>query len=156
MATDALLRHEIYPGKDTLVIQRRARRGAAGIPKDTEIRIKIPSTFHHFVMNLPATAIDFLGSFIGLYHGHESYFEPITKTKLPMIHAHCFSTKSEDNVKEAKDICQRISDKLGYQVKPDDKEMVIHEVRDVAPNKRMFCASFRLPAEVAFRQRHSK
>jgi tRNA (guanine37-N1)-methyltransferase len=107
-------------------------------------------------MNLPASAIDFLGSFNGLYNGHEELFEPHTSTKLPMVHVHCFSTKSEDNVKEGLEICARISASLGYAVRPGDEEVVIHEVRDVAPKKRMFCASFRIPAEVAFRERISK
>lgn len=107
-------------------------------------------------MNLPATAIDFLGSFNGLYHDHQNLFEPHTEVKLPMVHVHCFSTKSDDNVKEGIEICERISQKLGYEVKPEDKELVIYEVRDVAPKKRMFCASFRLPAEVAFRSRISR
>jgi tRNA (guanine37-N1)-methyltransferase len=115
--------------------------------------LAIPQTISHFVMNLPASAIDFLGSFNGLYHGHEKLFEPHTSTKLPMVHVHCFSTKSEDNVKEGIEICERISEKLRYVVKPGDTELVIHEVRDVAPKKRMFCASFRLPREVAFRER---
>ncbi len=70
-----------------------------------------------------------------------------------MVHVHCFSTKSEDNVKEGVEICQRITERLGYEVKPGDEELVIYEVRDVAPKKRMFCASFRLPREVAFRSR---
>ena len=52
---------------------------------------------------------------------------------------------------EEEQICERISASLGYVVKPGDKELVIHEVRDVAPKKKMFCASFRLPAAVAFR-----
>jgi tRNA (guanine37-N1)-methyltransferase len=73
-----------------------------------------------------------------------------------MVHVHCFSTKSEDNVREGIEICERISEKLGYLVKPGDKELVIHEVRDVAPKKRMFCASFRLPGEVAFRERRRR
>jgi tRNA (guanine37-N1)-methyltransferase len=115
--------------------------------------LTIPQTISHFVMNLPASAIDFLGAFNGLYHGHEELFSPHTSTKLPMVHVHCFSTKSEDNVKEGIEICERISEKLGHVVKPGDEDLVIHEVRDVAPKKRMFCASFRIPAEVAFRER---
>lgn len=104
-------------------------------------------------MNLPATAIDFLGSFNGLYHGHETLFEPHTNTKLPMVHVHCFSTKSDDNVAEHIDICKRITKELGYEIKPGDEELLIYQVRDVAPNKRMFCASFRIPRVVAFRER---
>jgi tRNA (guanine37-N1)-methyltransferase len=104
-------------------------------------------------MNLPATAIDFLGSFNGLYYGHEDLFEPVTDTKLPIVHVHCFSTKSADNIQEHIEICERITKALGYEIKPDDKDLEITDVRDVAPKKRMFCASFRLPTEVAFRSR---
>ena len=134
---------------------KRSRNAAPDAPLPPPKTFIIPQTINHFVMNLPATAIDFLGSFNGLYHGHEVLFEPHTKTKLPMVHVHCFSTKSADNVQETIDICQRISEKLRWEVKPGDEELVIYEVRDVAPKKRMFCASFRLPAEVAFRSRHA-
>ena len=48
------------------------------------------------------------------------------------------------------DICERISRNLGHEIKPGDEELSIYEVRDVAPKKKMFCASFRLPAEVVF------
>ena len=76
-----------------------------------------------------------------------------------MIHVYCFNTKSEDNVKEEKDICKEISRRLRYEMKPGkagdeekEGEVQIFDVRDVAPVKRMFCASFRLPAKVAFAQ----
>ena len=102
-------------------------------------------------MNLPASAISFLPAFIGLYKGQEKLFEPHTDTRLPMIHVHCFSTKSDDNKVEEIKICNEISQHLGYEIKPGDEEVTIWDVRDVAPHKRMFCASFRLPADVAFR-----
>lgn len=70
-----------------------------------------------------------------------------------MVHVHCFSTKSDDNVREGREICERIAKAMEYEIKPGDKELTIYEVRDVAPNKRMFCASFRLPREVAFGKR---
>lgn len=113
--------------------------------------LTLPTTVNHFVMNLPASAIDFLGSYKSVYHGKEKLFEPYTKAKLPMVHVHCFSTKSADNAREAVEICGRISEKLGHKVEVGDPDLSIHDVRDVAPNKRMFCASFRIPAEVAFR-----
>jgi tRNA (guanine37-N1)-methyltransferase len=148
-AADSILNLTSIPAK-------RVFNAKATDPIPTPTVLTIPQTISHFVMNLPATAIDFLGSFNGLYHGHEQLFEPHTSTKLPMVHVHCFSTKSEDNVREGIEICERISEKLGYLVKPGDKELVIHEVRDVAPKKRMFCASFRLPGEVAFRERRRR
>ncbi|KAI4188216.1 MAG: hypothetical protein LQ346_005362 [Caloplaca aetnensis] len=112
-----------------------------------------PKTFSHYVLNLPATATTFLPSFIGIYAGHEDLFSPHTSTHLPMIHVYCFSTKSDGNKAEEVKICREISEQLRYEIaKAGDEEMEICDVRDVAPQKRIFCASFRLPAEVAFRR----
>lgn len=110
-----------------------------------------PKVFSHYVMNLPATATTFLDAFIGLYRGQEELFSPHTEVKLPMIHVHCFSTKSDDNVAEEIKICREVSQRIGFTISREDREVRIWDVRDVAPQKRMFCASFRLPAEVAFR-----
>ena len=82
-------------------------------------------------------------------------FAPHTSTKLPMIHVYCFNTKSDDNKEEEIKICKEISEHLMHEMKPGNPEnageVEIWDVRDVAPLKRMFRASFRLPKEVAFR-----
>ncbi|EGP92154.1 uncharacterized protein MYCGRDRAFT_35337 [Zymoseptoria tritici IPO323] len=115
--------------------------------------IKQPRTFDHFVMNLPASAITFLPSFIGMYS--PSVRETLgDEIKMPLIHVYCFSTKSDDNAEEGVKICEEISRQLQHEVKPGkiaDGGVEIYDVRDVAPKKRMFCASFRLPEEVAYR-----
>ena len=109
-----------------------------------------PRTFQHYVMNLPATAISFLDSFIGLYKGKEHLFAPHTDVERPIVHVYCFAFKNKEMVPDV-EICNRISKALDYQIQPGDHELNIAEVRIVAPSKQMFCASFRLPAEVLFR-----
>lgn len=133
-------------------ISRSARITSTQLPP-REI-LQEPKTFSHYVLNLPATATTFLPNFIGLYSGHEHLFHPNTNLKLPMIHVYCFSTKSDDNKVEEGKICREVSAQLEYEIgNVGEEEMEIWDVRDVAPQKRMFCASFRLPREVAFRDR---
>ncbi|KAI1128398.1 Met-10+ like-protein-domain-containing protein [Nemania abortiva] len=121
-----------------------------------EQRIPIPPTISHFVMNLPASAITFLPHYRGLYAGQEQLFEPYTSTKLPMVHVHCFAAKAEGEGPML-DVCDRITAEIGAPITLGDPEKpgeaAVLEVRAVAPNKRMFCASFRIPAEVAFASR---
>lgn len=102
--------------------------------------IRIPQVFQHYVMNLPATAIEFLDAFCGLYATRD------TSLALPMIHVHCF-TKFEDEAAQ-EDLTERIGNALNYDMKSDQIEF--HHVRRVAPSKDMFCCSFRLPSQVAF------
>jgi tRNA (guanine37-N1)-methyltransferase len=141
--------------------EKRTRRhqeskGEGPLPASKPEPIPIPPTIAHFVMNLPASAITFLPSFRGLYHGHEALFTPNTPTKLPMIHVHCFAPKAEGDG-PVLEVCERISAELGVSITLGDPEVpgraAVHNVRTVAPNKDMFCASFRVPAEVAFAAR---
>lgn len=45
------------------------------------------------------------------------------------------------------DVQHRVEKALGGSL---DSQMSIHEVRLVAPNKRMLCLSFRIPPDIAF------
>lgn len=106
--------------------------------------------FDHVIMNLPATAVDFLDVFRGLYSivkpvamGDEMGTGSESTAKLPRVHCYCFS-KADDPVLDAK---LQVSSRLGV-VKLEDCE--VYSVRNVAPKKMMMCASFQLPHEVAF------
>lgn len=155
-AADSVLKAS-QNGEYARVPQKRPSRSKPDAPIPKPKHVPIPPTISHFVMNLPASAIEFLGRYRGLYTGYEDVFEPVTATKLPMVHVHCFSIKQDDET-PINDICERITKELGYTVQPGDPDVegqvTIHDVRDVAPAKRMFCASFRLPREVAFAPRN--
>ena len=129
--------------------EKKAREEAA---KKSERTLVEPSAFSHYVMNLPASAIEFLDAFKGVYHGRELEFVPHTPQKLPFIHLYLFQAKHPTDEQEHQEICERISKHIGAEVRTDDRqlEMEIRYVRLVAPKKKMFCASFRLPTSVAF------
>ena len=112
----------------------RKKYGAA--PPDI---IPVPEIITHFVMNLPATAIEFLGkismgavnvdAFRGIYRESRYHFRPITDTPLPMVHVYCFQSP-----KEAEDtILKEVREALGFEI--EQSELTIHNVRNVSPNK---------------------
>ena len=152
--------HELLTAQHSVDIMPKTKFSRSNPPKDKPKPLKTlvqPRIFSHYVMNLPASGINFVSSFVGLYSNVPGV--PVAEIKklfedrqMPMVHVHCFSTKSEDNVKEKEEICEELSRQMGYTITPDMPEVDIYDVRDVAPKKRMFCATFRLPEEVAFRQ----
>ncbi|KAJ1392344.1 hypothetical protein SESBI_35889 [Sesbania bispinosa] len=85
----------------------------------------------HVIMNLPASAVQFLDAFRGLIR--RKYW----KGCLPWIHCYCFIRATET----PESLIAEAESALNAPIL-DSK---FHKVRDVAPNKAMFCLSFRLP-----------
>lgn len=65
-----------------------------------------------------------------------------------MIHVYVMH-KSADSTVAAEEICEEISKNLGHEIMPVDLEH-LENVRNIAPGKSIYCASFRLPPEVMF------
>ena len=100
---------------------------------------------HHIIMNLPATAPEFLDVFAGY-----------TGKRLPRVHVHCFAPKPTKKLTEDQSsivtnddylsAIHRCSSALGCELNND--KVQVHVVRNVAPNKNMLCISFLLPEAV--------
>lgn len=109
-----------------------------------------PQTIQHYVMNLPDSALEFLDAYAGSFTsllGEEGYDR--SSVQLPLVHVHCF-TRELELEGATRDICERATGYLGHPVTPDMDGYNLHPVRRVAPNKDMYCLTFRLPAEVAY------
>lgn len=120
----------------------------------------------HFVMNLPNTAIEFLGAFRGIYaplkdlpgFQEEVYVEG--KARTPLVHCYCFSKEMDNYEKDLTEVrssykevaeadkMQRATHYFGQPVDKDSVEdFAIHLVRSVAPAKDMYRLQFRLPID---------
>ncbi|KAF8899081.1 hypothetical protein BD779DRAFT_1689909 [Infundibulicybe gibba] len=131
--------------------KRRRRLGSPTPPdSNTAPTQQLPprTRIAHFVMNLPDSAIQFLDAFRGALvdKSADRDLRGLYADALPMIHCHCFTRELEPE-KAEEDIRKRVEDKLGCALSED---VTFHLVRSVAPNKEMYCISFRLPSEAAF------
>ncbi|KAI0003748.1 Met-10+ like-protein-domain-containing protein [Russula compacta] len=124
--------------------------GFAGPPLSQTQRPPPRKRIAHFVMNLPDSAITFLDAFRGILATSSSMSVdlPALYDVMPMIHCHCFTRESEREAAE-RDIRYRVEQVLGCLLSAED-EVNVHLVRPVAPNKEMYCISFRLPRATAF------
>ncbi|KAJ3675397.1 hypothetical protein LUZ60_004439 [Juncus effusus] len=89
--------------------------------------------FDHVIMNLPASAVQFLDVFNGLLE--KKYW----KGDLPWIHCYCFIRANEST--------QSFLAGAEKFLKAKINDPIFHRIRDVAPNKAMYCLSFKLPTE---------
>ena len=129
---------------------KRSRAATKAKTGQAERILDEPASFDHYVMNLPASAVEFLDAFRGAYVGREREFHPHTERKLPLVHVYCFVPRMDLEVDEVKAVCELVSKHLGHPITLELPDIEIRYVRLVSPKKKMFCASFRLPPEVAF------
>ena len=110
-------------------------------------KIEDSKLFTQVIMNLPASAAEFLDIFKSLLTPFKDKFVSSESSsavaKLPQIHCYCFS-KSPEPVADAK---KQVEEVLGVELV---SECICYYVRDVAPQKAMICVSFRVPESVAF------
>ena len=100
----------------------------------------------HIIMNLPATAVDFLDSFRGTFSCVP--VERRDSLRLPTIYCYCFSKSEDDPEKDAIDMVTR---NLGIPALSDGTYST-YNVRRVAPHKTMIKVRFSLPHEVAYKE----
>ena len=112
-------------------------RWAVPTPEEDEGEPPAGATFDHVTMNLPATAIEFLDVFKGAFDRGVW-----GDRKLPTVHCYTFKKAAET----FDDVVRRGEGYLGAKM----TDPIVHEVRDVAPNKIMLCLTFTLTPDVAF------
>ncbi|CCF60581.1 hypothetical protein KAFR_0K02270 [Kazachstania africana CBS 2517] len=117
--------------------------------------IPIPREISHFVMNLPDSAIEFLGNFVGLYSQ-----EPQERDdrKMPWIHVHCFEKYGNDEEPSNEELHSRVHRRILESMQTTEdilplKNLLFHLVRKVSPTKPMYCISFQLPKKLAYSER---
>ena len=105
-------------------------------------RPHILSKGSHVIMNLPASAVEFLDSLVGILQGLPP--DLIDSVPMPWVHCYTFSKSA----KPVEDVVAKVEHALQTSL-PDDT-CSVYRVRDVAPNKLMMRVSLQLPFCVAY------
>ncbi len=102
--------------------------------------------YSHVIMNLPASSVEFLDVFRGLFRGIPEGIRP--SIKLPLIHCYCF-VKTASESEQERSALQQVTSSLGVR-QLISGSWLVEVVRSVAPNKDMVRVSFTLPGQVAY------
>ena len=94
---------------------------------------------HHVAMNLPAMATEFLDAFKGLLNVDDDDVGKVVPEVI--VHVYAFGKDGRDEIEE------RCAQSLNVE-RSDLKAIKVHFVRNVAPYKDMYRATFQLPAKV--------
>lgn len=134
----------------------RQARTAGGPPA----ALPVQRTIKHFVMNLPATALEFLDAYRLAFSDprHLSRLRELYMSTMPMVHCHCFTRELERPQAEVDILKVRFffaSISLAHPSQRAERALGValespsfHYVRRVAPNKDMYCLSFVLPTSI--------
>ncbi|CAG9465377.1 unnamed protein product [Pedinophyceae sp. YPF-701] len=109
-------------------------------PADGEGGVSIPEGgvyFDHVVMNLPASAVEFLDAMAGAFPAERF------RGRMPLVHVYTFLRGTEEEA--VANVRSVVEQHLGG---PLDGPPEVHNVRDVAPGKHMLCVSFRVPEAI--------
>ncbi|CAM8950616.1 unnamed protein product [Rhodiola kirilowii] len=126
--------HENDSKANNLALREWKKKGGAYKRRKLELdwtNVKTWEHIDHVIMNLPASALHFIDAFRGVVQKKH------WKGTLPWIHCYCFMRSTETN--------ETIIQVAESALKAFIQDPVLHRVRDVAPNKAMYCLSFRLP-----------
>ena len=113
--------------------------------------IPIPLQVNHYVMNLPDSAIDFLGNFNGVFSTQRGNI-----MEMPWVHVHCFEKYDNGENLTMDQVQERVYDRIIKSLQTTEQTLPLadlhfHLVRKVSPTKPMFCVSFRLPEPIAYK-----
>lgn len=108
----------------------------------------------HIIMNLPAIAVDFLDSFIGLTEdklSDQTIADLYENNQLimPTVYCYCFHAYDQDK----NEMIENVKNKLNYD---QISQIDLFFIRKVAPAKDMYRITFKLPKEVLFAQKPNK
>ncbi|CCE62842.1 hypothetical protein TPHA_0D02040 [Tetrapisispora phaffii CBS 4417] len=133
--------------------------GSAAETVATHKDIQVPLQIHHYIMNLPDSAIEFLGRFNGVFDEFRNLVtseEDVNEIEMPWVHVHCFEKYGNDETELSDEEIQgRVHDRIIKSLNTTKEilpvnQLNFHLVRKVSPTKPMFCVSFKLPKEIAY------